>query len=79
MALRRQDATGVMDFGEAVQRASYIASRSLSDPRVYVDVTRALGLEPAAVAAAFAGPAARFDASATFAKRTVSERTAARP
>ena len=57
--LRRQDATGVMDFGEAVQRASYIGSRSLSDPRVYVDVTRALGLEPAAVAAAFAGPAAR--------------------
>jgi putative protein-disulfide isomerase len=66
VALRAQPGVDVVAAITAMQEAWYLHGRSLSDPRVYRDIASALGLDPKAVAAAFADPLSRIEAIADF-------------
>lgn len=62
VALRTQDPDRVLDLAAAMLRTWHIDGRSLSDPTVYRDIARELGLDSDAVAAAFTDPASRMEA-----------------
>jgi putative protein-disulfide isomerase len=66
VALRRQDGVRVLDAAAALQSAWYRDGRSLSAPQVYRDIAADLGLNPDAVAAAYADPATRAEAHTDF-------------
>jgi putative protein-disulfide isomerase len=62
VALRSQPGANALEVGAAMQRAWYLDGRSLSDGQVYRDIAAELGLDPDAVTAAYASPAARAEA-----------------
>ncbi|MEV5493686.1 DsbA family protein [Streptomyces bobili] len=64
VALRSQPGANALDAAAAMQRAWYVDGRSLSDAEVYRDLAAELGLDPDAVATAYASPAARAEAEA---------------
>ncbi|WP_369174345.1 DsbA family protein [Streptomyces sp. R28] len=66
VALCSQPGANALEAGAAMQRAWYLDGRSLSDVQVYRDIAAELGLDPDAVAAAYASPAARAEAEADF-------------
>ena len=64
VALRSQPGANALDAAAAMQRAWYVSGRSLSDAEVYRDIAAELGLDPDAVASAYASSAARTEAQA---------------